>query len=59
MLWRLPFCQVNRHRADRATVLWNGIRHVGACRDCGKPVRKSSRADHWKLLTPEDAPNSQ
>ena len=49
MLWRLPFCQFNRHRPEPSKVLWNGMRYIGQCRDCGSPVRKSGRG-YWKRL---------
>lgn len=49
MLWRLPFCLMNRHRPDRASVIWNGTRHVGRCRDCKKAVRRSGRG-FWKRV---------
>ena len=52
MFLRLPFCLFNRHRSDPATVQWNGTRHVGLCRDCRCPVRKSSRG-YWKRLAEE------
>ena len=52
MFWRLPFCLFNRHRADLPTVRWNGLRHVGQCRDCRCVVRKSGRG-YWKRLTEE------
>ncbi len=59
MLLRLPYCLMNRHRADKASVKWNGTRHVGTCRDCGKPVRKSGRGLYWRLLDPLEVPSSQ
>jgi len=49
MLWRLPFCLFNRHRADPSTVRWNGTRHVAQCRDCRRTVRRSGRG-YWKRL---------
>ena len=50
MFWRLPFCLFNRHRGDPSTVQWNGVNHVGHCRDCKRPVRKSGRG-YWKRLS--------
>ena len=52
MLWRLPFCLFNRHRVDLPTVRWTGQRHVGQCRDCQSPVRKSGRG-YWKRMVEE------
>lgn len=52
MFWRLPFCLFNRHRPDPSTVRWDGVRHVGQCRDCGRVVRNSSRG-YWKRLADE------
>ncbi len=54
MLWRLPFCLFNRHRSEPSSVWWNGTRHVGICRDCKRPVRKSGRG-YWKRLVEQKA----
>jgi len=59
MVWRLLYCMLNRHRADKETITWNGTRHVATCPDCGKQVRKSSRGHHWKVLVPSEAGKSQ
>lgn len=59
MVWRLPFCMLNRHRANKETVIWNGTRHVATCPDCGKQVRKTSRGSYWKLLEPAEVEKYQ
>lgn len=59
MLLRRPFCMLNRHRVDKASVHWNGNRLVGTCPDCGRTVRNSSRTDYWKLHDPAETVNPE
>jgi hypothetical protein len=54
MLWRLTYCQFDRHRPKLDTVHWNGTHHVGQCRSCGNAIRKSGKG-YWKRLTPQES----
>lgn len=49
MLWRLPFCLMDRHRPDRTAIVWDGTRHASRCRDCRNAVRLSGKG-YWKRM---------
>jgi hypothetical protein len=49
MPWRLINCLLKRHRVDPGVVLWNGTHHLSRCRDCKRPLRRSSRG-YWKQM---------
>lgn len=43
---------MNRHKADRHKVEWDGLHYVGKCEWCGAGVYRISHKQ-WRLLGPE------
>ena len=40
LLYKLPFCLVNRHTPDRHRAKWDGLNFVSRCKACGTRIRR-------------------